>query len=194
MQVIAVMTPALNLPDWVDSFLAILFIAGFPISMLVAWAFEITPTGIARTEAVDIDASIREATGRKLDISLLVGLLLVAGLIVFDRFMPESNRIVTAETPNTEQSLTEQTILPTRIAVLPFSDISRNQDQQYFSDGISEEILNVSMVCRLSDEHLPFRSAPKTKTSNRSVNSYKPRTFWTVPSERTRMWYVFRCP
>gem|GEM_PF-2300655 len=149
MQVIAVMTPALNLPDWVDSFLALLFIAGFPISMLVAWAFEITPTGIARTETVDLEHSIREATARKLDIALLAGLALVAGLIIFDRFVPETQRTVVAEIPGVETPALEASNMPTRIAVLPFSDISRNQDQQYFSDGISEEILN--LLIRVKD-------------------------------------------
>jgi len=82
MQVISVMTPALNLPDWVDSFFAILFIAGFPIALLFAWAFELTPDGVKRTESVHAHDSIRDQTGRKLDFAILGGLGLVATLII----------------------------------------------------------------------------------------------------------------
>ena len=58
MQVISVMTPALNLPDWVDSFFAITLIAGFPIAMILAWAFELTPEGMKPTKAIETDESI----------------------------------------------------------------------------------------------------------------------------------------
>ena len=47
MQVIAVMTPALNLPDWLDSFFALLLIAGFPLALFFEWAFELTPEGVS---------------------------------------------------------------------------------------------------------------------------------------------------
>ena len=52
MQVIAVMTPALNLPDWLDSFFALLLIAGFPLALFFEWVFELTPEAVKRTEMV----------------------------------------------------------------------------------------------------------------------------------------------
>ena len=71
MQVISVMTPALNLPDWVDSFFAVLIISGFPITIILAWAFELTPEGMKPTKSVAPDSSITSKTGRKLDLSLI---------------------------------------------------------------------------------------------------------------------------
>ena len=82
MQVISVMTPALNLPDSIDSIIAILLLAGFPIAMILAWAFEMTPEGVKRTEAVKEGESITDKTGRKLDFAILGGLVLVAGLVI----------------------------------------------------------------------------------------------------------------
>ena len=151
MQVIAVMTPALHLPDWVDSFIAVLFIAGFPISMLIAWAFEITPDGIVRSESVPKEQSIRELTGRRMDYLLFLGLLFVGGLIVYDRMVPEKPQNL-ADIPTstvTESSARDQIGSVATIAVLPFADISQGQDQKYFSDGIAEEILN--LLVRVDD-------------------------------------------
>ena len=143
MQVIAVMTPALHLPDWVDSFLAVFFIAGFPISMLIAWAFEITPDGIARTETVPIEQSIRETTGRRMDYMLFAGLLFVGGLIIYDRMVPETQDLRNLPPSRTAELNSEAPVEMPTIAVLPFADISQKQDQKYFSDGVAEEILNL---------------------------------------------------
>ena len=122
MQVIAVMTPALHLPDWVDSFIAVLFISGFPISMLIAWAFEITPDGIVRTETVPLDQSIRELTGRRMDYLLFLGLVVVGGLIVFDRMVPETsqNLLDVPRSAVTDRSVDGEIGAFSTIAVLPF--------------------------------------------------------------------------
>ena len=82
MQAIAVMTPALKLPDWVDSFFALLIIVGLPIALFIAWAFELTSEGIKPTEAVPEGESLRQETGRKLDIAIIIGLALVAMLLI----------------------------------------------------------------------------------------------------------------
>ena len=132
MQVVAVMTPALNLPDWVDSFFAVALIIGFPIAVLIAWAFEMTPQGVKRTEAVAEGESITGQTGRKLDITIVIGLALVVLLLGWQSL----NQSTRASKP----SFAEDVI---SVAVLPFVDLSPNGDQEYFADGISEEILNV---------------------------------------------------
>ena len=141
MQVVAVMTPALNLPDWVDSFFAVALIIGFPIAILLAWAFEMTPEGVKRTEHVADGDSVTDKTGRKLDFAILGGLVLVGVLVVGSRFMPQKNAApdVTVQAETTE---TVTNAIPS-IAVLPFADLSPAGDQEYFSDGIAEEILNV---------------------------------------------------
>jgi len=144
LQVIAVVTPALKLPDWVDSFFAVTIIAGFPLSMLLAWAFEMTPEGVKRTEAVSPEESIRAQTGRKLEYAIIAGLFLVGGLIITDRFWPSDRQIPrTASVENGSNTPARQTaIIEKSIAVLPFADLTPTQDQDYFSDGIAEEILN----------------------------------------------------
>ena len=139
MQVVSVMTPALNLPDWVDSFFAVALIIGFPIALLLAWAFEMTPEGMKRTESVAGGDSIAGKTGRKLDFAILGGRLLVAVLVVGNRFMPQ--KMPTPEI--TQQAQADNTDEKPSIAVMPFEDFSAAKDQEYFASGISEELLNV---------------------------------------------------
>jgi len=126
LQVIAVLTPALHLPDWVDTFFAVTIIAGFPIALVLAWAFEITPEGVKRTEVEEGEAETRDKVGRRLDVAILVSLIAVAGLMI-----------------GTRKSGTENDALEASIAVMAFADMSVEQDQSYFSDGISEELLNL---------------------------------------------------
>ena len=162
MQAIAVMTPALKLPDWVDSFFALLIIVGLPIALFIAWAFELTSEGIKPTEAVPEGESLRQETGRKLDIAIIIGLALVAMLLIGGLFRPNPSQAVTQSTaikdtvPSpisdsssttnrpSNQSTSTQGISTqgTSIAVLPFVDMSATGDQEYFSDGMAEEILN----------------------------------------------------
>ena len=133
MQVVAVMTPALNLPDWVDSFFAVVLIIGFPITILLAWAFEMTPEGVKRTEHVAGGESVTDKTGRKLDYAILGGLVLVGALVVGSRFMPQ--KMSAPEIAQFDEKIS--------IAVMPFEDFSSDKDQEYFANGISEELLNV---------------------------------------------------
>ena len=147
MQVISVMTPALNLPDWVDSFFAILLIAGFPIAMLLAWAFELTPEGMKPTKAIAPEESITSKTGRKLDYAILGGLALVGGLLAVQTFKPASTSATITATQATDAS----------IAVLPFVNLSADAEQEYFADGISEELLN--LFAKIPGLHVTSRSS-----------------------------------
>lgn len=145
MQVVAVITPALKLPDWVDSFFALAIIVGFPLSMLFAWAFELTPQGVKRTETVSAEESIRAVTGRRLEYAIIIGLMMVGGLIIADRLFPQKNvSDQSAQSLPVAQNMANANTLISEksIAVLPFEDLSEIGDQRYFSDGIAEEILN----------------------------------------------------
>ena len=146
-------------PDWVMKTLLFLILMGFVLALFIAWAYEMTPEGIKRAEDVDPNASITQQTGRKLDRLVIVVLLLAVSLLVFDRYRdrPEPTK------PTPESSVAQQvseTIPeiagPTKpdskaaamsdersVAVLPFVNMSSDPEQEYFSDGISEEILNV---------------------------------------------------
>ena len=129
---------SLDMPSWFDKLVTTLVLIGFPVAMVLAWAFEMTPEGVKRTEAVSGDDSITQITGRKLDYVLIGGLALVGLLIIGDRVMPKAAITPQASVNNSIDAFTDQSI-----AVLPFEDFSPDKDQAYFADGIAEELLNV---------------------------------------------------
>jgi TolB-like protein/Tfp pilus assembly protein PilF len=122
-------------PDWALKSLVILLLLGLPVALFVAWAFEITPEGVKREKDVDRSQSITARTGRKLDRTIIAGLVVVGLLIVARPWLP--GRVDSSATPSSPDAVVENSI-----AVLPFNDLSPDGDQEYFSDGISEEILN----------------------------------------------------
>ncbi|MGH8168068.1 MAG: tetratricopeptide repeat protein, partial [Woeseiaceae bacterium] len=107
--------------------------------------FEITPEGLKRTAEVPRDASIAPKTGRKLDIALIGAVVALIAVIAADRFIVPTAPDGTADiAANVEPSPgADATQADNSIAVLPFADMSSEKDQEYFSDGISEELLNV---------------------------------------------------
>jgi len=135
-QVADTAVPALRLPDWVPSLVFLLIALGFVPTLLFAWAFELTPDGIKRAKDVDRSQSITGDTGRKLNQITLVALALVVALVVADRF------IAPRDPSQSSAAATSATADEVSIAVLPFADMSPEKDQDYFSDGITEEILN----------------------------------------------------
>jgi serine/threonine-protein kinase len=129
--------PTLQLPDWTTTLVTVLVIMGFPLALIVAWAFEMTPEGIKREADVDRTESSTHVTGRKLDFAI-IGLLAIAVVyFAVDKFVLEqaevaAEPVLAAESVEREKS----------IAVLPFVNMSSDPEQEYFSEGISEEILN----------------------------------------------------
>ncbi|MBT7583682.1 MAG: adenylyl cyclase, partial [Kordiimonadaceae bacterium] len=111
-QITDVVVPALNLPDTLNSIVVYIGIIGFPIALFFAWAFELTPDGLMKTEEVDTDESIRSRTGQKINY-IIIGLLSLAVIfLLFDRTSkPEPQEVIIADLANT-------------IAVLPFEDMS----------------------------------------------------------------------
>jgi TolB-like protein len=128
MQIASQIFPFFEIPNWAVRLVVLLLILGFPIALVLAWAFELTPEGIKRTEDVDVGKSIRRKTGRKLDFLVIAVLLLVIAGLLFQRFHP---KVSTAVSSSPEKS----------VAVLPFENLSRDPDNAYFADGIQEEIL-----------------------------------------------------
>ena len=134
-------------PDWVLKIFVVFLMLGFPIVVIIAWAFEITPEGIKRERDVDRNQSISKHTGRKLDYTIIFVLVLALGYFIFGEVREQP-----VETPAAVAQANVQAVPPATaqavaadpsIAVLPFTDMSPEQDQGYFSDGISEELLNV---------------------------------------------------
>ncbi len=128
LEVASVVLPALHLPDWALTLLVVLVVAGFPLALILAWAFELTPEGIKRETAVDPAESITHVTGRKLDFAI-IGLLVVAVVfLVIDNYVLEADQIPASEPVAREKS----------VAVMPFVDMRADLDQGYYADGIAE--------------------------------------------------------
>jgi TolB-like protein len=145
-QVTSEAVPALRLPEWVNSFVFFLGAIGFPFALFFAWAFEITPDGIKKESDIPPEESINAHTGRKLDFAI-IGLLAV-GMSYFiyeSRFSTDTEQDVVEPAIETKEQTEEAIQEPegASIAVLAFVNMSSDPEQEYFSDGISEEILNV---------------------------------------------------
>jgi TolB-like protein len=134
-------------PDWAIKTLLFVLVLGFPLALLFAWAFEMTPEGLKKEKDVDRSQSITQHTGRKLDYTIIA--MLAVGLVYFaweSRFKEDSSAVSEADVPagtSAVETTGESTAQPDKsIAVLPFVNMSSDAEQEYFSDGISEEILN----------------------------------------------------
>ena len=162
-QVSSTLEAALNLPPWFDTLIVTIMLIGFPIALIISWVYELTPEGIKKDKDIKSDETITHETGKKLNYITLVAAIAVAGMFVWQQFSSREldsrlrgndDVVVDSSITNNNSfipyeegiSLSLNTISAPQnntIAVLPFADMSPNKDQEYFSDGISEEILNV---------------------------------------------------
>jgi adenylate cyclase len=139
----------LEVPLWANQLVLVLMAVGFPAVLLFAWAFEITPEGLKPTVEVDPKRSIRPLTGRRLDRAIMVVMALAITYFVADKFWLAKRLPVAASEQAAAQgaAVTHATTPPAvasdkSIAVLPFVDMSEKKDQEYFSDGLSEELID----------------------------------------------------
>jgi len=161
MQVVDVMFPALQLPEWLVSAVAAFVIIGFPFAVIFAWAFEMTPDGLKREKDVDRGESITPQTGQKLNQTALIILAIAVGFLLVDKFVvQEGTEAVVQEAVVTE-------VKPS-IAVLPFVNMSDDQGNEYFSDGLSEELLN--LLAKIPQLHVAGRTSSfKFKGANEDL-------------------------
>ena len=129
-QIVTAIDEPLSLPKWFATTIIVLVFTGFPIALIIAWALELTPEGVKKSEGIDASPSIHKSTGKKLNRLLISVLALAVVFLVV-------NRVFYVQVADEVDTGTAS------IAVLPFVDMSPQQDQSYFSDGLSEELLNV---------------------------------------------------
>ena len=139
LQLADIVLESIEAPNWVIQAVMLAIGLGFPLALVFAWAFEMTPEGIKKEKDVDRSQSITHQTGQKLNRGIIVALSIAVVLLLFDRFVPMGSREQPAVEPAARPAAAEQA---KSIAVLPFVNMSSDTEQEYFSDGISEEILN----------------------------------------------------
>jgi TolB-like protein/Tfp pilus assembly protein PilF len=151
--------PFLEIPNWVVRLIIVLIAIGFPIALVIAWAFEATPEGIKRTEVAD---AMPVAPGQKKHAWIyvvVIGAAISVALFFLGRYTAGPRN--TAIAARTEAAA----VSAKSIAVLPFDNLSRDPDNAYFAEGVQEEILtrlarvaDLKVISRTSTQ--PFKSAP----------------------------------
>jgi TolB-like protein/Flp pilus assembly protein TadD len=152
--------PFLEIPNWVVRLVIVLIAIGFPIALVIAWAFEATPEGIKRTEDVDPAAAAKQAKKHAWIYVVIIGGAISAALFFLGRYTAAPRQDASAA--RTEAA----TLSQKSIAVLPFDNLSRDPDNAFFAEGVQDEILtrlakvaDLKVIARTSTAK--FKSAPE---------------------------------
>ena len=156
LQAASLLLATFEAPTWAMKTFVVAVALGFPIAMVLSWAFEITPEGIKRAEDVDRSKSIGKKTGRKLVACTVVLAIVAAALFVFQFIRARA-------------TTSEAAILGKSIAVLPFDNLSEDKANAYFATGIQDEIL--ARLAKIADLKVISRTSTlqyKSKPANLS--------------------------
>jgi TolB-like protein/Flp pilus assembly protein TadD len=138
-QVATQVFPFFDIPNWAVRLVVLLLILGFPVALVLSWAFEITPEGIKRESEVASDKSIARHTGRKIVALTIVLAVVAAGLLAFQLLRSKSPSAATVLPATVSNAAVD---IPSKsIAVLPFDNLSDDKSNAYFAEGIQDEIL-----------------------------------------------------
>lgn len=128
-QIATQLFPVFEIPNWASRMVVFVLLLGFPVALVLAWAYDLTPEGIQRADEFDPSKPIVHSGERTLNFIIIGVLLTVIGIIAFQQYR--------AAKPPSVAGAAEKSI-----AILPFLDLSQTKDQEYFSDGITEQIIN----------------------------------------------------
>ncbi len=167
-QVLQLIFESFGTPEWVMKTVLVLMATGLLFALFFAWAFEMTPEGLKKESEVDRTQSITPHTGKKLNNLIVVVMGLALAYFAYDKFVlsagRESAAVESAVQDATSQTLVDQsatqdaTVEPDKsIAVLPFVNMSDDASNEYFSDGLSEEMLN--LLAKIPELRVTSRSS-----------------------------------
>ena len=152
MQIASQIFPFFEIPNWAVRLVVLLLIIGFPVALILAWAFELTPEGIKRTEVADAEP-VKRIKHRAWIYVVVIGVLISIGLFFIGRYTARTSKAQLNE-------LSEKSI-----AVLPFENLSGDPNNAYFTEGVQEEILtrlariaDLKVISRTSTQR--FKSSP----------------------------------
>ncbi|MFT6910764.1 MAG: TolB-like protein [Oleiphilaceae bacterium] len=150
LQIASVIVPILELPSWTLKLLLFFGVLGFFLALFFAWAYELSPDGIKRESDLSPNEAHKEKTDKSLNLIILSLLIIVVGYLVYDNFLSTSKSdelskaALSESTTQVDAKDQEEQVLDTVIslAVLPFVNMSNEPEQEYFVDGLTEELLN----------------------------------------------------
>lgn len=161
LQIVDVLVPILDLPGWVGKLVFLVIVIGVIPVLIFSWAYEMTPEGLKPESEVDHDQATTLQTAKKLDRVTIILLLIVTGIIMIDRFIPETvdQPVIPSKTlaSGALMATAPAEVIGASIAVLPFVNMSADPENEFFSDGIAEEILNV--LASISDLKVAARTS-----------------------------------
>lgn len=150
LQLVDVVGDIIEMPDWLGKFILMAVVVGFIPVLIFAWAFELTPEGIKREKDVDRTRSITHHTASKLNTVTLVLMTIAIGYLLLDKFYL-ADRVATPVTASPAVELVEKAEVPAEpkakeisrqsIAVLPFDNRSRNEEDEFFVEGVHDDLL-----------------------------------------------------
>jgi TolB-like protein/Flp pilus assembly protein TadD len=145
-QVVETLFPVFGQSDALIRLVVILLAIGFPLVLLFSWLYELTPEGLKLEKDVDRSGSLVHHTGKRLDRAIIAVLTLALGYFAVDKFVLDPARDTVRENAAAQRAR-DQALVESygenSIAVLPFINMSDDAGNEYFSDGISEELLNL---------------------------------------------------
>jgi len=155
LQMFDIIGEILELPTWGGKMILASLVIGFFLALILAWVFQLTPEGLKKETEIDRSQPVTRSTGRKLNSVTMVLMAVALAWFAWDKFGPGPDTAVTAAVE--PAASTTAAVAAHSIAVLPFIDMSPEKDQEYLSDGIAEELLN--LLVKIPDLQVAARTS-----------------------------------